>query len=317
MASVLLNDPFMRHALRWLALVVTHVVLFTVGSALLGPKLETPLSEADTALMFPAMFAVAAIDAALILILVRASRLHGWKLYALVTSTFYFVKTFTSLIEAVFFMPNVTRGMLPQLFAMTLPLALGLPALAVWIGGRAKASPLDREPGFVKIPLTPLQMNLRVALLSAVGYPFLFFVAGYYIAFSSPEVRAFYGGAYGETFFAHLATIDALVYALEALRGALWVACAVALLRTMRGPWWATTLFVATWFALVQNDVHFMPNPLMSGTVRLFHFVETASSNFVWGWLIGWSLHVAAGSDIPRVDQLQRLPAAGGQNHAA
>lgn len=307
----------MKNALRWLALVVVHVVLFAVGSAVFAPKLETPLSDADAALMFPTMFVVAAIDAALILIFVRASRLRGWRLYALVASTFYFVKTATSLIEAIVFMPNVSRGMLPQLFAMTVPLALGLPALAVWLGGRSKPSALDQTPGFVKIPLSRLQMNLRVALLSSLGYPFLFFVAGYYIAFASPELRTFYGGTYGATFFAHLETIDPLVFALEALRGALWVACGIAIMRTMRGPWWASTLFVALWFALIQNDVHFMPNPLMTGTIRLFHFIETASSNFVWAWLIGWSLHVTARNDVPRVDQLQRLPTAGGQNHAA
>lgn len=276
---------------RWLVLTVLHALLFSTGSALLAPTGLPPLAQEDEALALVGIVGAAAIDAVLLLLFVRRSRLHGWRLAALVAAVFYFVKTLTSQIEALFFMPNVTAGMMPSLLAMTVPLTLAIAPLSVWLGGRWQPSARDRSPGFEPPPLSPGQLAGRVALLSVVVYPALFFLAGWFIAFRSPEVRDFYGGAGGDTFLAQLAALEFPVYLLEIFRGALWVACAVAMLGTQSGGAWASTLLVAAWFALLQNDVHFIPNPLLSATIRLHHFVETASSNAVWACAIGWGLY--------------------------
>lgn len=276
---------------RWALLTLLHAVLFSVGSALFAPPGLPPLAQHEEALALVGILGMATIDAALLLLFVQRSRLCGWRLAALVAGIFYFVKTLTSQLEAVFFMPNVTAGMLPNLLAMTVPLTLVIAPLAVWLGGRWQPSARDRSPGFAPPGLSPWQLAARSALLSAVVYPALFFLAGWFVAFRSAELRAFYGGAGGDTFLAQLATLEPSVYLLEVLRGALWVACAVAMLGTQRGRAWASTLLVAAWFALLQNDVHFIPNPLMSATIRLHHFVETASSNAVWACAIGGALY--------------------------
>lgn len=276
---------------RWLALTVLHAVLFSVGSALFAPRGLPPLSEQEQSWALLGIVGMAAIDAALILLFVRRSRLHGWRLMALLAGTFYFVKTVTSQIEALFFMPNVTAGMLPALLSMTVPLTLAMAPFAVWIGGRLRpSSPADRRRDVDPLALPCVQVVLRVTLLSAIVYPALFFLAGWFIAFRSPELRAFYGGASGDSFLSQLASLDLSVYLLEVLRGALWVGCALWMLRALRGPHWMATLLVAGWFALVQNDVHLIPNPLMSSTIRLYHFVETASSNALFACIIGWAL---------------------------
>jgi hypothetical protein len=84
---------------------------------------------------------------------------------------------------------------------------------------------------------------------------------------------------------------DPWLYPFEALRGLLWVALAVPVIRTTRGRAWEAGLLTALLFGLVMNDVHLLPNPLMPAPVRAIHFVETASSNFIWGWAIVWPLH--------------------------
>lgn len=134
------------------------------------------------------------------------------------------------------------------------------------------------------------------ATLSAVVYPALFWSAGYFVAFRSPAVREFYGGLLGDGFFGHLWGVfskDPSVVPFEALRGLLWILLVLPLFRTSQGRWWTDALLVGATLALVQNDVHLLPNPLMAPEVRLYHFVETASSNFVWGFLLvallrGW-----------------------------
>src|SRR5690349_69650 len=143
---------------RWLALTVLHAILFSVGSALFAPRGLPPLSEQEQSWALLGIVGMAAIDAALILVFVRRSRLHGWRLMALLAGTFYFVKTVTSQIEALFFMPNVTKGMLPALLSMTVPLTLAIAPLAVWIGGRLRSSPADHAPDFDPLALPCLRI---------------------------------------------------------------------------------------------------------------------------------------------------------------
>jgi hypothetical protein len=270
-------------------LALAHVVLFSVGGALFAPTVgsgpQTPTGG------FGAVVGMALLDSALVLAVVRSSRLSGAKLMGLVTVLFYFVKTLTSQIEAAYLMPNVVARMLPGLLAMTVPLAVGIGPLAVLIGGRSQPTSFDRSPGFIPLPTSTATALARGAVLSVFVYPALFFAAGWFIAFGSPEVRAFHGGAHGDGFLPHLLGVfdkDPFLYLLEVLRGALWVLFALPLLRTTRGPGWLGTLHVAAWLALVQNDMLFIPNPLMTPNSRFLHFVETVSFNAVWAVAIGW-----------------------------
>jgi hypothetical protein len=70
------------------------------------------------------------------------------------------------------------------------------------------------------------------------------------------------------------------------LRALLWVAIAVPVIRMTTGPWWQAALCVALLFAVVMNTQLLLPNPYMPRDVRLTHLVETASSNFVFGWVL-------------------------------
>ena len=138
------------------------------------------------------------------------------------------------------------------------------------------------------------QLVATVAFLSVVVYSLLFFGAGYYIVFRNSELLAYYGASDPGSFLAQLGVLwrtDPFVLVLEFLRGALWIALAAPIIRWNKGGAWETGFLVALTFALVQNDIHLVPNPLMPPSVRLSHFIETASSNFVWGLAIVWLLH--------------------------
>jgi hypothetical protein len=56
----------------------------------------------------------------------------------------------------------------------------------------------------------------------------------------------------------------------------------------------------------VENDVHLLPNPLMPAAVRQMHFIETASSNFLYGLLTAWLLTWKVKSLSPRSPQVGR-----------
>jgi hypothetical protein len=272
-------------------LVVAHLVLFLGGAALLGPAVDASALTPDEQARSGAMaLLVAALDCALVGAWIANSRYSGWSPWLLAALSMYGTKTFSSALEVMWFVTeaHVPQSLASSLFAMTLPLCVIWPGLAVWAFGPHHPTPT--EP--LGRPLAAT--SARLAFLAIVVYPALFFSFGYFVAWSDPVVRAWYDGpAQALPFFDHLAAqvrTDPWVMPFEALRGGLWLAIGWPLLRGTRGPWWFGALLYAGWMAILQNDVHLLPNPLMPAHVRAVHFVETASSNALFALAAGWML---------------------------
>ena len=88
----------------------------------------------------------------------------------------------------------------------------------------------------------------------------------------------------------------------QLLRGLLWAAIAVPVVRMMRGSWQETALALGALFAIVMNAQLLLPNPYMPEAVRMAHMLETASSNFIFGCFVGWLLTPGAPrTSFPRV----------------
>lgn len=101
-------------------------------------------------------------------------------------------------------------------------------------------------------------------------------------------MRAYYGGGDPESFISHITSLlrdDPLLFLLQAVRALLWLAIAVPVIRMMKGEWWESGLAVALLFAVMTSQL-LLPNPLMPDEVRMVHLVETATSNFLFGWLV-------------------------------
>jgi hypothetical protein len=294
--QIAVSDPFMKKplldALGFVLLALSYTVLFSVGGAHLGPSLPDPGGEGDAGVTMLAILAVAIIDTALLRALATRSRVSGWPLAVMLGVFLYGVKTFSSTLEAAYFMRNVRTDMLPGLFGMTVPLCVLLPPLLVLVVGRWKRTTSISGAWAASGLGWPATVG-RIALLSCVVYPALFLLAGWFIAFRSPEVRAFYGGTLGSSFIEHTLSVvsrDPLFLLFESARGLLWVLLALPVLRLLDAPKGVATALVALAFALIQNDVHLLPNPLMPPVVQRYHFVETASSNAVLALAIGWLL---------------------------
>jgi hypothetical protein len=127
--------------------------------------------------------------------------------------------------------------------------------------------------------------------LAAVAYVFVYFLFGYYVAWRSPAVRAYYGGTDPGTFWEQFRGVlrDSLWLPLAQLvRGALWTVIGVTVLRSMRGGVLERALAVGALFSIVMTAGLLLPNPYMPYQVRMVHLVETASSNFLFGVFVGW-----------------------------
>src|SRR5206468_6991498 len=76
----------------------------------------------------------------------------------------------------------------------------------------------------------------------------------------------------------------------QMLRAMLWVAIALPVIRMLNGRWQETALALGLLFAVLMNAQLLLPNPYMPEAVRMTHLIETASSNFIFGLLVGWLL---------------------------
>jgi hypothetical protein len=283
--------------LKIILLTFVMAVLFVVGSSVLGPPTSAGVSLPLTEVQFAgiAMVLVSLVDTILMTWLILRSRLYGWRLMILAGVIFFGVKTVMSQIETWYFMSNVTPEVLRGIVGMYLPIAVIFPIIAVPVLGRMK--PSTDEISSTRLVMPTGQLILKLAFLALIGYPVLFFGFGYFVAWQNPEVRQFYTGSTQLLpFIPNLINTfsgDPVVYPFEVMRGLMWCALAAGVIKWLRGSAWEAGLLVALLFSLLMNDVHIFPNPLMPRSVSTTHFIETASSNFLWGLLITWLIHRA------------------------
>ena len=124
----------------------------------------------------------------------------------------------------------------------------------------------------------------------AIAYVILYFTFGYFIAWRDPAVREYYGGTDEGNFFSNMAaTVTNMPWLVpfQIFRAMLWTALALPVVRMMRGNWSETALAIGLLFAVVMNTQLLLPNPYMPEAVRITHLIETASSNFIFGVLVG------------------------------
>ena len=280
-------------AVRFIAVAILYFVCFVVVSgALLATGAEQAPAEASATLS--ALLLVSFINSAVWTYVIRRSQWTGWKLILTVLLVFYGVNTLMPQIETAYFITRLPPGMLPRLFLAGIIMAAVFAPLAVLILGKAKAqtneiekerATRDSRDSWSNMPIPTWLLKLS---LIVVAYLVLYFTFGYFIAWKSAAVRAYYNGNDPGNLFTHLANLlrdEPMLFLLQAARALLWTAIAVPVIKMMKGDWWESGLAVALLFA-VMTSLLLLPNPLMPTEVRMAHLVETATSNFLFGWLV-------------------------------
>ena len=282
-------------SLKIIVLTIVMFILWTIGASIFtaNSALAQQMSPDDAAASGLMLIVVSFIDTLILTYFILRSRLRGLRLMVTVSLVLYGVKTFLSIIEAWWFMTDVTAQELPGLFLMTVPMAVLFPVIAVWMLGKAKKGEEVDETPNTRLVMPTGQLVWKVAFLAVIVYPVLFWTFGYYVAFSNPELVAYYGATHPGSFLAQMSNVwadDPFVFLFEVFRGLLWVALAIPVIRTTKGRVWEAGLILVLLFSLVQNDVHLIPG-VMPPSVRLSHFIETASSNCIFAVITTWLLH--------------------------
>jgi hypothetical protein len=204
---------------------------------------------------------------------------------------FYGVVTFMSQIESAVFITHLPSGMLPRLFLMGALVAAPFSMLAVLILGWSKADTVSAAPN-ARLIMATSEWVWKLTVI-ALAYLILYFTFGYFVAWRNPEVREYYGGIDEGSFFAHMLTVlrsMPWLVPFQVLRAMFWVALALPVVRMMKGQWQETALAIGLVFGVLMTSPLLLPNPYMPETVRMTHLLETGSSNFLFGLLVGWLL---------------------------
>ena len=272
-------------AIRFLAVTVLYFISFAVVSGALLANVSPQPAPADAAGTLLALFVVSLINAAVLSYVILRAGWTGWKLVLTIFFVLYGVGTLMPQIETAFFITNLPPGMLARLFLAGAIMAAVFSPLAVLILGKARNRGSATEPSWPRIFARAWVGKL---LLIVVIYVVIYFTFGYFIAWQSPAVRAYYGGSDPGSFIAQIMSVlrdQPSLFLLQIVRALLWAALAVPVIRMIKGKWWEAGLAVALLFAMASSQL-LLPNPLMPYEVRMAHLLETATSNFLFGWLV-------------------------------
>jgi hypothetical protein len=281
----------MRFALRVLGLAAVLFLLLSLAAGVSGVSHAAASGEAavpPSGMTIAAPVFLCLLVAALLSWMIARSALSGARLVAAVFLAYFGLGTFMFQIESVVFLPRqLPPGFVGRLFAMGALIALFAAPAAVWIHGRLRTS-TAAGPRPAGIPPAPGAWAVRLAWMAA-AYVALYLLAGYFIAYRNPDVVAYYGDTAAGSFPAAMHRIWVRMpwlFVLQALRGVLWVACVLPFILSFRGRPWELPLMVgaalSVWLVMLLA-----PNPYMPESVRMSHLVETASSNFVFGCIVG------------------------------
>jgi hypothetical protein len=274
--------------LKVLALGVAMFVCYAVAAPASGVGSPT-MAPADALAAAGALLAVCVLNAAVVSYIVLRSRWTGGRLMAAIFVVFFGAATVMSQIESAVFLTALPPGTVPRLFLMGALVAAPFAVIAVLILGRLRGD-VDATSA-PRHALPPSEWTWKLAVI-AVVYVVLYFTFGYFVAWQSPEVREYYGGAMEGSFVAQVSADIARrpsLLVVQVVRGLLWAGIGVIVIRMLKGSWKEAALALALLFAVVNTQL-LLPNPYMPEAVRMAHLRETATSNFLFGGFVGWLL---------------------------
>jgi hypothetical protein len=277
--------------LKAVLLVVAMFLSFAVAGAIAGAGGTSQAPEAASRQALAAI-GVSLINALVLAYPIARSRWHGLKLMGAVVLLEFGVETFMSQIETLFFGSafNIPSDAMVTIILSGALRALIFAPLAVLILGKMRSHAEQGGPN-TRLKMPWRSWAWRLALLPVI-YLGLYFVFGYYVAWQSPDVRQLYAGTTAiEPFLQHMAGVvqgNPWIFPFQLLRGLMWIGLALPVVRMMKGRAWETALAVGLALGLLLTSQLLIPNPYMPAPVRLAHFLETSSSNFIYGALIGW-----------------------------
>ncbi|MFC1544251.1 hypothetical protein ACFL4Y_03250 [Gemmatimonadota bacterium] len=242
---------------------------------------------------------VCLVDAAVLTIVLVHGRWWGWRLVAAAFVILFGAETFLSQMETFYFSLSLglpTGTVLRFVIAGAVRALLIAPAAVLLVG---RMSPIESTYRSVSsLPGKPRTwwrgLAIPIAFL-AIVYAVVYIFFGYFVAWQSGEVRAFYSGSTEiQPFLSHIR--DRIVHGspglvpFQLLRGVLWAGLARLVVVMTGGSGLRHALLTGILFGCLVSMPCVVPNPYLPTGVRMVHFIELLSSMLLFGAMAGWLL---------------------------
>jgi hypothetical protein len=252
-----------RLVLAWIALLVSQMI-----AGMVIHVSAPPMPNVMAWLMLS--------DAVIVLALSTVALRSDWRDWRLARALFFIPGAITTvnMIEGMIFLPNAH---IDWRSTIALTIAGFLLAAVLWLLiFRSAPVPESEFRGLPHRNVT--SMAWRFVACSAV-YVFLYFLAGSIIF---PYVRDFYATQ-------HVPSFGQIVALQFFFRGPVFILVCLTLLRMFRLSHLSGALATGLAFTLLSGVAPLLiPNPVFPDYVRWVHFGEVTSSNFVFGFVVGW-----------------------------
>jgi hypothetical protein len=290
-------NPFPRStAARSIAVATTAAPFVAASEILVHRALGVPTAvSGDPFTMFGISWVATLLVVGALTVSIRRSDLHGRPLIIALASAVVGLNVVLTQVEAAVFLEIssgelTARGLAGMVRALVI---VGVLTWAWWPKLMPSRSDTTNAPRFSATGWVGRVLG------ASIIYLFLYIAAGLSIY---PFVRSFY-----ET---QNLNVGWSIFPLQIARGALYVAFALPLVRSLVGTRREVAIAVALLFpALAGVPDLLFPNVYMPDWVRPFHILEIGISNFLFGWLVAWIFwNPAAGGDHRRSTDGSRNP---------
>ncbi|HTF20357.1 MAG TPA: hypothetical protein VK658_19935 [Chryseolinea sp.] len=275
----------MRTLLKFILLFFCFSVLFVLPAVLIPLQVTMGNQSEYNSLM---AFVLILSQFCVIIYLIKRLNLWGMKLFLSVVIVFWGLQTFMPQTETWYFrdaMPSISNGELLNLFLRPLITSITFIPLGMWVLGKWKPA-MDRLD-----VSTPAGLNGKEIISLAGAYVVIYFVFGYFIAWQFEAVRIFYSGSPEDVGFIggmkQNFQTRPFIFLFQLLRGFLWIIVGMPVLLFLKGTKAEKIVACALLYFLPALQL-IVDNPFMPQPVRIAHLLEVASSNALFGWLIGY-----------------------------
>jgi hypothetical protein len=265
---------------RWLVLILAFVVISVICySVLPQPAIVTSMEKtAETGRALGNLFFLNALYVLVLLYLAIKATQGGWKLYLALLVFHFGCSSFMLHIETLAFHGAFPQLSIPDILLLLLNgfvVSVFINLLIVLVSGKWKFS------GSMQIP------NYTGIVWSALIYPVIYLLFGFFVAYGSEATRAFYastslGGSSD-------ITNQVVLIVLQILRGALWAVCCLPVAAILsRKDELVAVLSIGLPVFSAMGLIHF--SPIMPEAVRYAHGFELAISMNIFGVILAFLL---------------------------
>lgn len=276
----------MKYLLKLVLLFFGFTVLFIVPAVVIPVQVPAADQSKYNALMF---FILLLTQFGIIIYLIKRLNLWGFQLFLSVVIVFWGLQTFMPQTETWYFreaMPLISEGELFNLFLRPLITSVTFISLAMWVLGKWKPD-INSNDRFM-----PAKLNGNEMLILAAAYLVIYFLFGYFVAWQFEAVRVFYSGTPEDAGFIGVMEQNwharPFIFIFQVLRGFLWIIMGLPVLLYLKGSR-RQKIVACVFLYLLPAMQLIVDNPFMPQPVRMAHLLEVASSNGLFGFLIGYA----------------------------